>query len=118
MGRWILFLITIVIGTAAGLYYAWFVSPVEYVDTPPSSLRADYKADYVLMVSEAFYTDPDINLAMQRLALLGDPLPLQTVLEAIRFAEEAPYAESDLALMRSLADALRRWNPALEIPEP
>ena len=117
MGRWILFFITIAIGAAAGLYYGWAVNPVRYVDVTPNTLATDYKTDYVLMVAEAYRADADLDQAMHRLAFLGDPVPLQSVINAIDYAEQAPYADSDLAMMRSLADALRAWNPALEIPE-
>lgn len=128
--RWIRFLVMIAIGVGFGLLYGWVLEPVQYVDTAPDSLRMDYKTDYVLMVSEAYQVERDLNLAVQRLSLLGGE-PLDTVIAAIAFAQNPelpptssmhallinigaieplrsePYALVDIQLMRVLADALR-----------
>jgi hypothetical protein len=37
----------IVLGVILGLVYSWEISPVKYVDAPPSALRADFKDDFV-----------------------------------------------------------------------
>jgi len=118
MTRWILFLITIVLGAAAGMYYGWVINPVKYIDTAPDSLRIDYITDYVLMVAEAYQAEGNLDLAVRRLALLGDTPPQERVLNAIVFALEQKYIEADLALMQKLADDLQTWNPSLEIPYP
>jgi hypothetical protein len=118
MSRWIRFLIAIAIGAAAGMYYGWVLNPVEYVDTAPDSLRIDYKTDYILMVAEAYHVDPDLSLAVRRLALLGDRPPMDIVIGALISAVEYDYAEADLTLMQSFADDLNNWNPSLEIPNP
>jgi len=118
MLRWLLFFITVALGLAAGLYYGWVINPVEYVNTTPDSLRADYKADYVLMVAESYNANDDLNLAVQRLALLGDTPPAEVVANAILFAVKNNYNQADLALMQQLADAIQTMNPALEGPQP
>jgi hypothetical protein len=118
MSRWIAFLLAIALGAAAGMYYGWVVSPVKYVDTAPDSLRIDYKTDYVLMVAESYYAEKDMGLAVHRLALLGDLPPAEIVANAITFAQDNQYPQSDLALMQALADALKTWNPSLEVPAP
>ena len=84
MSRWILFFITIALGFGAGLYYGWRIDPVEYVDTEPDSLRADYQADYVLMVAEAYQGDGDLELARTRLKALASQPPAEIVAAAIR----------------------------------
>jgi hypothetical protein len=119
MSRWILFLITIALGFAAGLYYGWRLDPVEYVDTAPDSLREDYKADYVLMVAEAYQGEGDLNMALNRLSLLGNQPPAEIVETAIHFAAtiDPPYAEVDLVLMRKLAEDIRARFPAAEAPK-
>ena len=63
MSRWILFLITVALGLGAGLFYGWKINPGEYINTTPGSLRDDYKADYVLMVAEAYQAEADLNAA-------------------------------------------------------
>jgi hypothetical protein len=118
MSRWIAFFIAIAVGTAAGLFYGWVVNPVEYVDTAPNSLRIDYKTDYVLMVAEAFSLDRDVNLAIRRLASLGDLSPSEHLDEALSFAVQNNYPQADLLIMRTLAEELDTWNPSLEIPVP
>jgi hypothetical protein len=120
MSRWVLFFITIALGIAAGLYFGWVIDPVEYVDTSPSSLRADYKADYVLMIAEAYQTDGDLDLAARRLIPLGDDLPTESATKAIIFATtvQPPYAPEDLALMQTLAKDLQGWSPPAVTPNP
>ena len=46
----IVILVAALAGLGLGLYFGWVVSPVQYVDTEPSSLQASYKDDYVLMI--------------------------------------------------------------------
>jgi hypothetical protein len=118
MLRWLLFFITVALGLAAGLYYGWVINPVEYVNTTPDSLRADYKADYVLMVAESYNANGDLNLASQRLALLGDTPPVEVVDNAILFAVKNNYNQADVTLMQRLADTIRTMNPALEGLQP
>lgn len=107
MTRWIRFFIAILVGAALGLVYGWLVRPVRYIDTSPDTLRIDYRADYVLMVSEAFTTENDLALAVQRLAMLGSGQPTDLVLEAVNFGREQGYSEADLERMLALWDALQ-----------
>jgi hypothetical protein len=118
MGRWIRFVIAIVLGIGLGLAYGWVLSPVQYVDTAPDSLRADFKTDYVLMVAEAFNADENLALAVRRLALLGGETPEVIVVSAIRVGEGLGYYPDDLGLMEDLRKSLRTWNPSLEVPTP
>jgi hypothetical protein len=120
MSRWILFFITIAIGAAAGLYYGWVIEPVEYTDTSPSTMRIDYKADYVLMVAETYYIDNNLPLAIRRLAVLGDPSPEISVNNALLFAisVKPPYSQADLALMHRLANDLQSISTVPGSPTP
>jgi hypothetical protein len=70
-GPWYL-LTGFILGALLGLVYAWVISPVEYVDTPPASLRDDFKNDYRTMIALAYAADKDLPRARARLALLGD----------------------------------------------
>jgi hypothetical protein len=109
MGRWFRFLIAIMVGFAAGLFYGWEISPVEYVDTSPDTLSIDYKTDYVLMAAEAYQVEKDPEMAVQRLAVLGGD-PIEMVVQAILSAERNGYIDSDLVLMRELSEALQTWQ--------
>lgn len=107
MSRWIGFLLAIAVGVGLGLLYGWVINPVEYTDTAPNTLRIDYKTDYVLMVAEAYQTEKDLPLALRRLALLGNAPPEQVVQQALLFARQAGYLETDLAKMQDLLTALQ-----------
>ncbi|PWH18672.1 MAG: hypothetical protein DDG60_00120 [Anaerolineae bacterium] len=109
--RWVLFFLSILVGTGLGLYYGWVVSPVEYVDTIPSSLRADYKADYCLMVAEVFESEKDVEAAARRLALLGSQPPAAIASAALDFARQNGYAPADIQLLQDLTLALQVWQP-------
>ncbi len=109
--RWLLFLLSILAGAGLGLYYGWVISPVEYVDTVPSTLRADYKADYALMVAEVFESEQDVEAAARRLALLGSEPPAALASAALEFARQAGYAPADLQLLQDLTLALQVWQP-------
>ena len=116
--RYVYFVVAVVVGISLGLLYGWVLSPVQFYDTTPDTLRIDYKTDYVLMVAEAYAGEQDAILAVRHLAILGAENPVDIVQEATVFAVQAGYAAEDLALMRELAEALRTWNPALDAALP
>jgi len=116
MGRWIRFLLAILVGAALGGAYGWLVNPVQYVDTSPDTLRVDYKADYVLMVAEAYRHEQDLPLAVRRLALLGNPSPADQVSQAITFGETNGYQELDIQRMQDLLSALHTYDQGATRP--
>lgn len=118
MLRWFSFLLAVLVGIAAGLYYGWVINPVRHVDATPATLRSDYQADYVLMVAEAYQAERDPALAARRLALLGDTPPAELVHQAMIYASQAAYPDTDLTLLSRLRSDLETWDPALEAPEP
>lgn len=111
MPRWLRFLLVLVIGIALGLIYGWVISPVQYIDTTPDTLRADYRADYVLMVAEAYQAEQNPNLAAQRLAILGSLPPGEIASQALDSARQFNYAEADIALIQKLTTAMQAWQP-------
>ena len=118
MSRWTKFLIAIVLGASAGLFYGWVVNPVEYVDISPQNLRSDYKSDFVLMVAESYQADHDTGLAVRRLALIGNSSPTDIVAVALDYGLKHGFAAQDLSLIQSLGEAVGNWNPNLEISTP
>ncbi len=106
--RWMLFFVSIFVGLSLGLIYGWVINPVQYVDTTPDKLRADFKTDYVLMVAEGYSRHRDLDWARRYLALLGDQ-PDRVVEEALNQAVMVlGYGSEDLHLMRTLLQDLRR----------
>lgn len=110
MPRWIKFLLALLLGLAAGLFYGWEVSPVKYVNTAPSLLRADYRTDYVLMAAETYAAGRDPGPAARSLALLSPQPPAFTAAEAVAYAQSAGYAPADIALLQNLMTALQAYQ--------
>jgi hypothetical protein len=72
------------LGLALGLLYAWVLAPVQYVDTAPASLRADFKDQFRIMIAAAQSANGNLPRAQTRLALLGDPDPAAALMEQSR----------------------------------
>jgi hypothetical protein len=108
---WIKLLITLAIGIALGLVYGWVIAPVEFIDTTPETLRADYRADYVLMIAETYHADKDTELAARRLAIIGSQAPADIVKQALQTGREAGYAPNDLILLEELFSAMQSYQP-------
>jgi hypothetical protein len=72
-------LIGLAIGFAASLYIAWIVEPVSYTEASPARMSERYKAEYILLVSQAFEAGSDWDRTQERLDALGDDQGAQTV---------------------------------------
>lgn len=70
-GSWYL-LTAIIVGIGLGLLYSWIISPVKFVDTPPISLREEYKDRYRAVIAAAYVATGNLERARDRLVLLGD----------------------------------------------
>src|SRR5260221_14777786 len=88
------------VGLSLALLYTWVISPVQYVDTAPNSLRADYQVAYVQLAARAYTVDGDLGRAHTRLALLGLADPAQAVATA---AQQATAAGGNPAAANALA---------------
>jgi len=111
MNRWLKFIIVILIGLALGLVYGWVISPVEYLDTTPSTLRYDYQTDYVLMVAEIFNDNQNVEQAARQLAIISSDPPVDIVIQALAYGAQLGYANADLVLLQNLATSLQTWQP-------
>ncbi len=72
-------ILALAIGIGLGLVYAWFISPIEYVDAIPQVLRADFKDDYRTAIAAAYAATGNLERARSRLSNLGDPDPVQAL---------------------------------------
>ena len=92
------------LGLAAGLglalLYTWVISPVQYIDTAPDSLRADYRFAYAKLAARAYAVDGDLGRAHTRLALLGMSDPAKGV---ATLAQQAATTGGDPAGAHALA---------------
>jgi len=108
--RLIFITIALIAGIAIGLTYGWVIDPVDFFDLIPDTLRADYKADYVLMVAEAFRFNPDPGLAARQLAIFGSQSPSAIAASGLDHARTTGFADSDIALIQELVTALQAWS--------
>ena len=67
------------IGIALGLFYAWMVAPVRYINTVPNTLRTDFKDQYRILIAASYASTHDLTRAKARLELLGDSDPVQAL---------------------------------------
>ncbi|HUH97133.1 MAG TPA: hypothetical protein VLZ89_07235 [Anaerolineales bacterium] len=112
MPRWLFSLIALAVGIGLGLFYGWEINPVQFVDTTPASMRADYRADYVLMIAEAYHADQNMDSAIRRLALLGSAPPADIAAQALQTGQSLGYSADDVALLQELRRALQAYQPA------
>ena len=108
--RWLFIILALAAGIGIGLAYGWVIDPVDFFDLTPETLRADYKADYVLMTAEAYRADPDPGLAARRLAIFGSQSPATIAAEGLEYARAHGFSDSDVALMKELVTALQAWS--------
>jgi len=118
MKRWLFFLLSIAAGVAIGLLIGRVLLPVQYENTPLTSLAPEYKTDYILLVAEAFALEKDPQAAATRLAQLSSQPVLEVVRQAILFAEQVGYTNQDLERLRSLQTALERAITATQEAAP
>jgi hypothetical protein len=111
-GNWYL-LTGVVLGIILGILFAWVISPVEYVDTAPESLKDEFKAQYRVLIASAYVANGDLVRAKARLELLG---------EADIYMIVAEQAQQMLAEGGSVEDAQALGRLALalgqEVPQP
>jgi hypothetical protein len=100
------FLISILLGLAAGLVIGWYLRPNPMNDVPVTSLRSDYQTDFVLMVAEIYDQEKDLPQAVARLAALSSETPARTAQVAVIRAGELGYDRHDLELLAKFAQAL------------
>jgi hypothetical protein len=100
-----LVLVGLIIGLLSALYYAWIEEPVIYVAASPARLNEEYKAEYILLVSQSYAATGDWELTQQRLAALDDPEVANTV--ALQL-ENYLRTGKPASVMRNLAILARR----------
>jgi len=108
--RWLFIILALLAGVAAGLAYGWILDPVDFYNLTPDTLRADYKADYVLMTAEAFRTEQDPGLAARRLAIFGSQSPVSIASGGLEYARTHDFSDAEIVLVQELVTALQAWS--------
>ncbi len=109
--NWIKIIIAIGSGVIIGLIYGWTIDPIEYTDVTPNILRADYRADYVLMVAEAYQTEQDRDTAARRLAILSSEPPARIVSTTLDYARIHNFTHTEITLLQGLLSAMQTYQP-------
>ena len=112
MKKWLWALFAFALGIGLGLLYGWVIDPVDFVDLTPTTLRADFRADYILMVAEAYESERDLDLAARRLAIFGSDSPAEIASQALQFGPSAGYSPSEISSLEILVQDLRGWQPS------
>jgi hypothetical protein len=109
-----LVLISLVIGLALGLGYAWLIDPVTFSESSPAQVTQAYRKAWLLMAAEAYAQDGDWERTQIRIEALRDPNIAQTLATTFDQVNAAgPNAEAR-ALAR-LADRLSVSTPGMLI---
>jgi hypothetical protein len=108
-GHWYL-LTGLLIGLALGIAYAWAIAPLEYVDTTPESLRADFKDEYRFLIAFSHRAHGNLERTKARLSLLGDADPVAALGEQAQRMLAGNVEMSRVRILADLAEALQ--NPA------
>jgi hypothetical protein len=112
---WLALILGSLIGVGGGLYYAWYLNPVNLVNIAPAQLNADDRELYILLISEAYLQDGNLARAQSRLSTLGlrDPAEAVSVLADSAFLSGEDTGE--IRALTTLAEALGGAPLAAEV---
>jgi hypothetical protein len=91
--------------------FSWVISPVQYLDTPPDSLKEIYKDQYRAVIASAFEANQDIVRAKARLELLGDDDIYRAVAEQAQGVLADGGTQQEAQALGRLAAALSKTMP-------
>lgn len=106
--------IGLVVGLGIGLFTGWEVAPVEYVNSPIQLLAPEHKEAYTLMVASGYIEDGDVNGAIDRLRLLGEPNVPAYVQELTERYITNSRNLNDIRVLVALSEGLGRLTPPME----
>jgi hypothetical protein len=107
---WVFIILALIAGIGIGLTYGWVIDPVDFFDLTPDTLRADFKADYVLMTAEAYRVEHDPGLAARRLAIFGTKSTSAIAADGLAYARTNGFSDPDITLIQELVTALQAWS--------
>jgi hypothetical protein len=109
-------ILALAIGIGLGLVNAWFISPVEYIDATPQSLRADFKDDYRTAIAAAYAATGNLERARSRLSNLGDPDLVQALTAQAQRMLAGGQSNETVEQIAMLASALEGQAHTVDLP--
>ena len=109
--NWIKIIIAAAVGIALGVVYGWVIDPVEFTNLTPSLLREDYRADYVLMVAEAYHGEINADVAARRLGVISSEAPAIVVTNTLEYARLNGFSETEVSFLQELLTAMQTYQP-------
>ena len=107
-------LIGLIVGAGAGVYLGWVQFPVEFVDSPATSLSDQFKDEYTVMIATGYAADDDLAGAVARLRLLDvENIPEHVQKTTERYISNSRNVE-DIRFLVVLAAGLDRLTPIME----
>ncbi len=104
-GSW--YLITgLFIGVVIGLLTAWLLVPVEFVNTSPATLRADFKNEYRYLIANAYAATGNLGRAKARLNLLQDTDSAAALINQAQALSAAGASIESVQVLEGLANIL------------
>mgnify|MGYP000856265708 FL=1 len=109
--RLIWFGISVFVGLFLGLMLGWSTKPLAYRNLTSTTLREDYRVDYVLMTAEIYKTTGNVTASINQLKLL-DPgtKPLRITQTALLNARKYGYPLYDMELIGKLVQAIEETD--------
>jgi hypothetical protein len=106
-GPWYL-LTGVLIGIALGLFIAWVVNPVMYIDTAPYSLGKTDKDQLRILIAQAYLSNGDLGRARARLGLLQDDFEMKVLAEQAQRILAQNGSPADARALAQLAADLQQ----------
>ncbi len=113
-----LFAVAFTLSLIGALYTAWIIYPLNDVTASPAVLRADYKADYIYMISQSYAQDGDWVQAQDRLNKLNDPNLANTTLNLLEDALREGRPPEAIRNLARLAEQLGAEGDTLALFAP
>jgi hypothetical protein len=110
------FILALLLGFGLGLAYAWFITPVEYINAEPSQLRSDFKDEFRAVIAAAYAANGNFDRARARLAVLADADPVQALSAQAQQMLAAGKPFNQVSEVAQLASELQSGGRSPTIP--
>jgi hypothetical protein len=112
---WLIIILGLLIGAGGGLAYAWLVNPVNLIDVAPFQLVPADQEAYIVLISEAYMQDGDLDRARSRLEALEIQDPATLVSDIADTALLNGRDPREIRALASLAEALGGHSQAADL---